>query len=187
MISTRKISYSTSTTRSNLSISTIRQGSVKCYEPYVRQHRKVVGGIYGNAGPVTEQFALGSVFWYMTRGSELYSELEGPDQVDCLLDDIFPTTNPDDPIDKIIRNCWNGHYLRIADLWTTLRMYWEREYKFKESFLQLRDMREGGYVKGIIRKGGLGVRKTAITSLWKQPQLQKLLEKGWSLLMAWTI
>ncbi|KAM3537074.1 hypothetical protein ARSEF1564_010001 [Beauveria bassiana] len=86
------------------------------YEPYVRQHRKLIGGVYGVAGPVTEQFALGSVFWYMTRGSELYSELEGPDQVDRLLDGIFPATDPQDPIDRIISNCWNGYYLSIADL-----------------------------------------------------------------------
>ncbi|ATY58932.1 kinase domain-containing [Cordyceps militaris] len=86
------------------------------YEPYVRQHRQLRGGHYGVAGPVTEQFALGSVFWYMTRGSELYSELEGPDQVDYLLDGIFPTTDPQDPINRMIRNCWNGYYLRIADL-----------------------------------------------------------------------
>ncbi|XWW94436.1 hypothetical protein V2A60_002379 [Cordyceps javanica] len=86
------------------------------YEPYVRQHRKLMGGIYGVAGPVTEQFALGSVFWYMTRGSELYSELEGPDQVDRLLDGIFPATDPQDPIDRVIRNCWSGYYPSIADL-----------------------------------------------------------------------
>ncbi|KJZ70618.1 hypothetical protein HIM_10006 [Hirsutella minnesotensis 3608] len=86
------------------------------YEPYVRQHRELSGGIYGIAGPVTEQFALGSVFWYMTRGSELYSDLEGPDQVDRLLDGNFPTTDPQDPIDQIIQNCWHGFYLRIADL-----------------------------------------------------------------------
>lgn len=86
------------------------------YEPYVRQHRETRGGLYGIAGPVTEQFALGSVFWYMSRGSELYSELEGPDQVDRLIDGSLPTTDPRDPIDKIIGNCWNGHYHRIADL-----------------------------------------------------------------------
>lgn len=86
------------------------------YEPYVRQHRELAGGLYGIAGPGTEQFALGSVFWYMTRGSELYSELEGPDQVDHLLDGIFPITNPQAPIDRIIHNCWSGDYLRIADL-----------------------------------------------------------------------
>lgn len=86
------------------------------YEPYVRQHRETIGGVYGIAGAVTEQFALGSVFWYITRGSELYSELEGPDQVDRLLDGNFSTTDPQDPTDKIVRNCWKGYYLRIADL-----------------------------------------------------------------------
>ncbi|KAM3485049.1 hypothetical protein MY8738_001732 [Beauveria namnaoensis] len=86
------------------------------YEPYVRQHREPAGGLFGAAGPVTEQFALGSVFWYMTRGSQLYSELEGPDQVDRLLDGIFPLTDPHDPIDGIIRNCWNGYYPKIANL-----------------------------------------------------------------------
>jgi serine/threonine protein kinase len=86
------------------------------YEPYVRQHRELAGGIYGVAGPVTEQFALGSVFWYMTRGSELYSKLEGPDQVGRLLDGNLPPTDPQDPIDRIIRNCWIGCYLRVADI-----------------------------------------------------------------------
>jgi len=52
----------------------------------------------------------------MARGSELYSELEGPEQVDRLLDGNFPATDPQNPIDKIIRNCWNGCYVRIADL-----------------------------------------------------------------------
>lgn len=86
------------------------------YEPYVRQHRGYVGGHYGIAGPFTEQFALGSVFWYMTRGSELYSELEGHDQVNRLLDGKFPATDPNDPIDRIIVNCWNGLYSRVVDL-----------------------------------------------------------------------
>ncbi|OAA56857.1 protein kinase domain-containing protein [Cordyceps fumosorosea ARSEF 2679] len=86
------------------------------YEPYVRNFREPKGGQYGVAGPATEQFALGSVFWYMTRGTELYSELEGHEQVDRLLDGIFPTTDPQDPIDRIISNCWNGHYPKIADL-----------------------------------------------------------------------
>lgn len=86
------------------------------YEPYVRQHREITGGQYGVAGAATEQFALGSVFWYMSRGSHAYSELEGHDRVNRLLDGIFPATDPQDPIDCIIRNCWHGHYLTVADL-----------------------------------------------------------------------
>lgn len=91
------------------------------YEPYVRQHREAVGGLFGVAGPVTEQFALGSVFWYMTRGSELYHDLEGHEQVDRLLDGQFPATNPSSPVDKIIANCWNGFYPRVADLWKAVK------------------------------------------------------------------
>jgi serine/threonine protein kinase len=75
------------------------------YDPYVRQHRETIGVVYGIAGPVTEQFALGSVFWYMTRGSEPYSEPEGPDQVDRLLDGNFSPTDPQVPTDKITGNC----------------------------------------------------------------------------------
>jgi serine/threonine protein kinase len=48
------------------------------YEPYVRGCKKgEVGGNYGVAGPRTEQFALGSIFWYMTRGTELYHDIKG--------------------------------------------------------------------------------------------------------------
>ncbi|KAG8416798.1 hypothetical protein J3459_013628 [Metarhizium acridum] len=89
------------------------------YEPYVRQYRigaKDEGGTFGVAGPTTEQYALGSMFWYMSRGTELYAELEGPDRVDRLIDDIFPEVNLEDPIDKIIDNCWHGRYGRVADL-----------------------------------------------------------------------
>ncbi|KAJ4307569.1 hypothetical protein N0V84_012640 [Fusarium piperis] len=86
------------------------------YEPYVRQRREVLGGYFGVAGPVPEQFALGSVFWYMKYGSEVYSELEGSERVDRLLDGIFPDINEQDPIDNIIRQCWNGRYPRVADL-----------------------------------------------------------------------
>lgn len=86
------------------------------YEPYVRQFRVFSNGVYGTAGPVTEQLALGSVFWYMTRSSELYSELEGHEQVELLLDGIFPATDSNNPVDRIIGHCWNGHYRLIAGL-----------------------------------------------------------------------
>jgi len=88
------------------------------YEPYVRVHRHETGsgGMYGIAGPVTEQFALGSVFWYITRGTELYADLEGSEQVDRLMDGKFPFTDPQDPIDSIISDCWHGNFQSIADL-----------------------------------------------------------------------
>lgn len=91
-------------------------------EPYVR-HTKMgePGGNYGVAGPITEQFALGSIFWYMTRGTQLYDELEGPDQVDRLIYRQFPATDPKNPIDNIISDCWLGRFLSISDLSKRIR------------------------------------------------------------------
>jgi serine/threonine protein kinase len=87
------------------------------YEPYVRSRKRgQIGGDYGVAGPITEQFALGSVFWFMTRGTELYHELEGSEQVNRLMDCQFPDTDPEDPIDSIISDCWLGKFESIADI-----------------------------------------------------------------------
>lgn len=88
------------------------------YEPYVRCWRggQVGGGQYGTADAITEQFALGSIFWYMSRGTELYHDLEGPEQVNRLIDGIFPATDPTDPIDSIIGDCWLGKFQSIADV-----------------------------------------------------------------------
>lgn len=86
------------------------------YEPYVRKSRGVRLGIFGTAGPITEKFSLGAIFWYISRGSELYSELDGPDRLDRLIDRQFPAMDPEDPIDKIIGKCFQGSYVRVADL-----------------------------------------------------------------------
>ncbi|RDL35157.1 uncharacterized protein BP5553_07088 [Venustampulla echinocandica] len=46
--------------------------------PYVRAQKiGSKGGTFGVVGPATEQFALGSDFWYLTRETELYTEFEG--------------------------------------------------------------------------------------------------------------
>ena len=92
------------------------------YEPYVRFHTgRTSGGMYGIAGPVTEQFALGSVFWYITRGTELYADLEGSEQVNRLMDCQIPAIDSEDPIDDIISNCWLGNFESIANLAKQIR------------------------------------------------------------------
>ncbi len=90
--------------------------------PYVRAQKVgSKGGTFGVAGPVTEQFALGSVFWYITRETELYAELEGSERVNRLIDGQFPTTDPQDSIDNIISNCWLGDFGSISDLSKCIR------------------------------------------------------------------
>ena len=101
------------------------------YEPYVRFRNATTdsdgnyvegsGGNYGNAGPVTEQFALGSIFWYITRGAELYADIEGPKMLSLLMRLKFPATDPQDPIDKIISDCWLGKFQSIKDLSNHIR------------------------------------------------------------------
>lgn len=87
------------------------------YEPYVRcRYKGEGGGQYGIAGPVTEQLALGSILWYMTRGTELYYDLPGPEQVERFMSRKFPTTNALDPVDSIIGDCWLGKFDTIAHL-----------------------------------------------------------------------
>lgn len=48
------------------------------------------GATFGVAGQTTEQFALGSVFWYITRGTELFAELEWSGRVNRLIDGRSP-------------------------------------------------------------------------------------------------
>ena len=96
--------------------------------PYVRlPKRGEGGGIFGIAGPPTEQFALGSIFWFMTRGDELYHELAGPEQVDRLMNGQFPRTNPRDPVDRVILACWLGEFETVAELSKRICACWPEE------------------------------------------------------------
>ena len=89
-------------------------------EPYVRVHMQDESeggaGVYGNAGPETEQFALGSIFWYVARGKELYADMSGYDRVETLCARQFPDLEPDNPIDNIISRCWKGKFAQVADI-----------------------------------------------------------------------
>ena len=79
------------------------------YEPYVTQawDYDPNAGSFGIAGPSTEQFALGSIFWYFTRGEELYKELEGPELVNRLMNSQFPALEANDAVDQVIDDCWH--------------------------------------------------------------------------------
>jgi len=87
------------------------------YAPYVRPKKPgQKGGIYGIAGPITEQLALGSIFWFMTRGIELFHNLQQQEQESRLKENQFPVTEPQDPIDQVIKNCWLGKFSSISEL-----------------------------------------------------------------------
>ncbi|KAM3512609.1 hypothetical protein MY11210_003784 [Beauveria gryllotalpidicola] len=81
-------------------------------------------GTPGFLGPRTEQFALGSVYYLINYGFEVYGDgcltedpLEhGPKVVDLLQDMKFPKLNGDALIDDIIDKCWHNKYATVAEL-----------------------------------------------------------------------
>lgn len=92
-----------------------------CGAPYARAQGPEAGedeGTFGLMGPRTEQFAIGSVFYYLTRGHEPYedSSVSGPERVDLLQRKQFPSTDPNDMRDAVIRRCWHGDYSSIQQL-----------------------------------------------------------------------
>jgi hypothetical protein len=63
--------------------------------PYVRAQKVgSKGGMFGVAGAATEQFALGSVFWYITRETGLHADPEGSEQVNRLIHGQFKNFAP---------------------------------------------------------------------------------------------
>lgn len=104
---------------------TMEVGSVfdGCQPPYAR----VLGdeaaddrGTFGYHGPRTEQFAIGSILYYMTRGYEPYEnewlgEDHGPMVVTLLQEKKFPKVSENN-VDTIIHKCWHGEFGSIKSL-----------------------------------------------------------------------
>lgn len=77
-------------------------------------------GTFGRCGAKTEQFAIGSIIYFATRGYEPY-EMEdwgedlGPKVVELLQRMKFPDLSRG-CLDKIIEQCWNGQFATLKDL-----------------------------------------------------------------------
>ncbi|KAI1347203.1 kinase-like domain-containing protein [Xylaria sp. FL0043] len=87
--------------------------------PWVRLQGTEAGdeaGRWGVLGPRTEQFAIGSIVYCLTRGVEPYHD-KGPEVIRLLRNMVFPPLSADeDALDSIIHHCWFGLYPLIADL-----------------------------------------------------------------------
>jgi len=104
---------------------TIEAGSVfdGCQPPYSRLLGDEAAddrGTFRYHGPRTEQFAIGSIFYYMTRDYELYDnewfgENHGKMIVRLLQERKFPKVNENN-IDTIIHKCWQGQFGLIESL-----------------------------------------------------------------------
>ncbi|KAE8352184.1 kinase-like domain-containing protein [Aspergillus coremiiformis] len=82
-------------------------------------------GTSGLLGPRTEQFALGSLYYLINYGFEVFGDRcftesdpkeHGPKVVDMLQNMKFPRLNCDPLIDDIIDKCWHNKYATIAEL-----------------------------------------------------------------------
>lgn len=104
---------------------TVAVGSVfhGCQPPYAR----VLGdeaaedrGTFGYHSPRTEQFAIGSVMYYMTRGYEPYDnewfgDDNGKEVVRLLQEKKYPKVDKSST-DTIVLKCWHGKYGLIKSL-----------------------------------------------------------------------
>ncbi|KAH6973987.1 hypothetical protein EDB80DRAFT_595630, partial [Ilyonectria destructans] len=77
-------------------------------------------GTYGKAGCRTEQFAIGSVFYSLTRGydpfeDEWWGRDHRPIRMQKLRKMEFPLTGHSE-CDDIIWNCWHDRYKSITEL-----------------------------------------------------------------------
>ncbi|KAF7588612.1 hypothetical protein BBP40_005472 [Aspergillus hancockii] len=100
-----------------------------CIAPYGRLLGDEGGperGRPGVLGPRTEQFALGSIFYLINYGYEVYDDQvfggdpsgkeHGPVVLDLLQKMVFPELNGEGAIDAVIWKCWHGEYRTIAEL-----------------------------------------------------------------------
>ncbi|KAL2840804.1 kinase-like domain-containing protein [Aspergillus pseudoustus] len=74
-------------------------------------------GTFGICGARTEQFAIGSIIYTMTRGYEPYENLteDGTEVVERLQKMEFPELGGSG-LDQIIESCWRGGFVSLCDL-----------------------------------------------------------------------
>ncbi|KAJ5998190.1 hypothetical protein N7522_009850 [Penicillium canescens] len=81
-------------------------------------------GTFGFLGPRTEQFALGSIYYLINYGFEVYGDRclakdpyeHGPRVVELLQSMEFPNLDGNPLIDDIIDKCWHNKYVTVSEL-----------------------------------------------------------------------
>lgn len=100
------------------SVARIGDHSLGSASPWARLRPESRVGSYGLYGPETEQFAIGSVVYYMARGFEPYG---GPEQsdwaagvaIDLWKMQIFPAVQEDDVLERLALRCWRGSFASL--------------------------------------------------------------------------
>lgn len=100
-----------------------------CMAPYGRilnsnETDQGESGTFGFLGPRTEQFALGSLYYLINYGFEVYGDQcltedpheHGPKVVDLLQNMEFPKLDGNPLIDNVIDKCWHNKYVTVSEL-----------------------------------------------------------------------
>lgn len=101
-----------------------------CQDPWGRELRKnephydLPDCTAGLLGPRTEQFVLGSIYYYINYGMEVYGDKKlsasprdrGLALTDLLQDMQFPVLSRDSMINGLIYKCWYNQFPNIASL-----------------------------------------------------------------------
>jgi hypothetical protein len=114
------------------------------FEVCILLYRRLLGskagskkGTAGKLGTRTEQFALGSLFYYINYRIEVYNDQDfGKDYrpviVEQLQQIIFPKLDSNSVLDSIIDDCWHGRFQSVAVLSEAiLQQYDLRNYSFQ--------------------------------------------------------
>jgi serine/threonine protein kinase len=97
-------------------IGTESRGSPPPWARLLGQEADRKKGTWGINGPQTEQFAIGSIIYTITRGHEPYeNEKRGPDIVRRLQNMDFPELG-DSCLDTIIDQCWKTRFASVESL-----------------------------------------------------------------------
>ncbi|KAG6136957.1 hypothetical protein E4U28_004764 [Claviceps purpurea] len=80
-------------------------------DPFVKLNK---GFKTPQAGPITEQFALGSCIYTIRFGHIPLDGVDPPDRVQKLMNNEFPSTENDVEFGGVTENCWQGQYASIS-------------------------------------------------------------------------
>ncbi|PHH86430.1 hypothetical protein CDD83_10263 [Cordyceps sp. RAO-2017] len=98
------------------SIGTRSDGNAPPWARVLGEEAGAATGSFGKNGAETEQFAIGSIIYNLTRGHRPYEgQVSGPDLVQRLLDMNFPEL-AGGRLDEITHRCWMGSYNTLKEL-----------------------------------------------------------------------
>ncbi|KAG6059147.1 hypothetical protein E4U32_004208 [Claviceps aff. humidiphila group G2b] len=80
-------------------------------EPFARLNK---GRKIPHAGPITEQFSLGSCIYTIRFGHIPLHGLDPPDRIKKLMNNEFPSTENDVEFGDVTLSCWQGQYASVT-------------------------------------------------------------------------